>query len=178
MSTPPVATPEINKAKNAPPHEVKINCAQLWSLAQAQAIRRLSTQRNEYYLFGSKKWMLVGDFTTRAARIAGVYASFYLEREDGGQAAFKGRFYWMGLAAFASKQVMCGLKFTKLVDAATNTPYLLPQKYQTRSARMDSEKETSGFSRTYSVGTGFTANSQTASFHARVHETVIRSRNR
>lgn len=127
-NTPPIATPEINKAKNAAPHEVKINCAQLWSLAQAQAIRRLSTQRNEYYLFGSKKWMLVSDFSTRAARIAGVYASFYLEREDGGQAAFKGRFYWMGLAAFASKQVMCGLNFTKLVDAATNTLILAPAK--------------------------------------------------
>ncbi|WMJ02813.1 hypothetical protein RBU55_14950 [Pseudomonas chlororaphis subsp. aurantiaca] len=127
-NTPPIATPEINKAKNAPPHEIKINCAQLWSLAQAQAIRRLSTQRKEYYPFGSKKWMLVSDFSTRAARIAGVYASFYLEKEDGGQVAFKGRFYWMGLAAFASKQVMCGLNFTRIVDAAPKKPVLIPAK--------------------------------------------------
>lgn len=114
----PLAKVEINKAKNDPPHQIEATCAHLWSLAQFQAIKRLSVYRKEYYVFGDTKWMLVGDFSARAARIAGVYASFYLEREDGGKEAFKGRFYWMGLAAFASKQVKCGLDFTKLATAA------------------------------------------------------------
>lgn len=117
-TTTPIAKPEINKAKNDPPHEIKVTCENLWTLAQAHAIKRLTTQRKEYYLFGERKWVLVGDFSTRAARIAGVYASFYLEKEDGGREELKGRFYWMGLAAFASKQVMCGLNFTKLVNTA------------------------------------------------------------
>lgn len=114
----PLAKVEINKAKNDPPRQIEATCAHLWSLAQFHAIKRLSTYRKEYYLFGESKWMLVGDFSTRAARIAGVYASFYLEEEDGGKKEFKGRFYWMGLAAFASKQVMCGLDFTKIATAA------------------------------------------------------------
>jgi hypothetical protein len=114
----PVAKVEINKAKSDPPREVEVNCGHLWSLAQSEAIKRLSTYRKEFHLFGDQKWMLECDFSTRAARIAGVYASFYLETESGGNEAFKGRFYWMGLAAFASKQVMCGLDFTKLVTYA------------------------------------------------------------
>ncbi|MDF3136958.1 DUF2515 family protein [Pseudomonas extremaustralis] len=114
----PLAKIEINKTKNYPPHQIEITCNHLWSLAQVQAIKRLSTYRREYHLFGTTKWMLEGDFSLRAARIAGIYASFYLEKEDGGNEKFKGRFYWMGLAAFASKQVMCGLDFTTLAIAA------------------------------------------------------------
>jgi hypothetical protein len=108
----PLAKIEINKAKDDPPHQVEVSCDHLWSLAQVQAIQRLSTYRKEFHLFGDTKWMLEADFSVRAARIAGTYASFYLEKEDGGNEKLKGRFYWMGLAAFASKQVMCGLDFT------------------------------------------------------------------
>lgn len=114
----PLAKIEINKAKNDPPRQVEITCDKLWSLAQVHAIKRLSTYRREYQLFGERKWMLEDDFSIRAARIAGTYASFYLEQEDGGNKKLKGRFYWMGLAAFASKQVMCGLDFTTLATAA------------------------------------------------------------
>jgi len=114
----PLAKIEINKAKNDPPRQVEITCDHLWSLAQVQAIKRLSTYRKEYRLFGETKWMLESDFSVRAARIAGTYASFYLEKEEGGDEKFKGRFYWMGLAAFASKQVMCALDFTKLATVA------------------------------------------------------------
>jgi hypothetical protein len=108
----PLAKIKINKAKDDPPHQVEVSCDHLWSLAQVQAIQRLSTYRKEFHLFGDTKWMLEADFSVRAARIAGTYASFYLEKEDGGNEKLKGRFYWMGLAAFASKQVMCGLDFT------------------------------------------------------------------
>lgn len=114
----PLAKIEINKAKNDPPRQVEVTCDHLWSLAQVQAIKRLSTYRKQYRLFGETKWMLEGDFSVRAARIAGTYASFYLEKEEGGDEKLKGRFYWMGLAAFASKQVMCGLDFTTLATAA------------------------------------------------------------
>lgn len=114
----PLARIEINKAKNDPPRQVEITCDHLWSLAQVQAIKRLSTYRKQYRLFGDTKWMLEADFSVRAARIAGTYASFYLEKEDGGDEKLKGRFYWMGLAAFASKQVMCGLDFTTLANFA------------------------------------------------------------
>jgi hypothetical protein len=108
----PLARINIDKAKDDPPHQVEVSCDHLWSLAQVQAIKRLSTYRKEYHLFGETKWMLEADFSVRAARIAGTYASFYLEKEHGGNEKLKGRFYWMGLAAFASKQVMCGLDFT------------------------------------------------------------------
>lgn len=108
----PLAKINIDKAKDDPPHPVEVSCDHLWSLAQVHAIKRLSTYRKEYHLFGETKWMLEADFSVRAARIAGTYASFYLEKEDGGNEKLKERFYWMGLAAFASKQVMCGLNFT------------------------------------------------------------------
>ena len=78
----PLAKIEINKTKNYPPHQIEITCNHLWSLAQVQAIKRLSTYRREYHLFGTTKWMLEGDFSLRAARIAGTYASFYLEKES------------------------------------------------------------------------------------------------
>ncbi len=114
----PLAKIEIDKAKNDPPRQVEVTCDHLWSLAQVQAIKRLSNYRKEYRLFGETKWMLEADFSIRAARIAGIYASFYLEQEDGGNEKLMGRFYWMGLAAFASKQVMCGLDFTTLATTA------------------------------------------------------------
>lgn len=114
----PLVKIEINKAKDDPPRQVEVSCDHLWSLAQVQAIKRLSNYRKEYHLFGETKWMLEADFSVRAARIAGTYASFYLEKEDGGNEKLKGRFYWMGLAAFASKQVMCGLDFTKHATVA------------------------------------------------------------
>jgi len=63
-----------------------------------------------------KSTELVADFSVRAARIAAAYARFYLELEPGCNPALKGRFYWMGLAAFASKQVMCGLDFIKSAE--------------------------------------------------------------
>jgi len=48
-------------------------------------------------------------YSDRARRIAATYARFYLEIEDYGDPAKKGRFYWMALGAFASKTVACSL---------------------------------------------------------------------
>ncbi|WP_347902742.1 hypothetical protein [Pseudomonas purpurea] len=110
MKPTPLTCLDISKQKNAVPYDHCISCTQSWSFAQMEAIKRLSVQE-KCFLTGKKKWKLVSDFSVRAARIAGNYARFYLELEAGGQPKQKGRFYWMGLAAIASKQVKCGLDF-------------------------------------------------------------------
>lgn len=90
--------------------DITLSCAELWSIGQQEAIRRLSTQRSCLFTRVPRQH-LVGDFSARAARIAATYARFYLETEQGCNPDYKGRFYWMGLAAFASKQVKCALDF-------------------------------------------------------------------
>ena len=90
--------------------DITLSCAELWSIGQQEAIRRLSIQRSCLFTRVPRQH-LVGDFSARAARIAATYARFYLETEQGGDPDYKGRFYWMGLAAFASKQVKCALDF-------------------------------------------------------------------
>lgn len=91
-------------------HDVTLDCKELWSLGQQEALRRLSEEHSSWYSSASKQ-RLIASFSARAARIAASYARFYLEREEGGILEQKGRFYWMGLAAFASKQVKCALDF-------------------------------------------------------------------
>lgn len=90
--------------------DITLSCAELWSIGQQEAIRRLSIQRTCLFTKVPRQH-LVGDFSARAARIAATYARFYLETEQGCNPDYKGRFYWMGLAAFASKQVKCALDF-------------------------------------------------------------------
>ncbi|QDL56770.1 hypothetical protein EXZ61_11135 [Rhodoferax aquaticus] len=53
---------------------------------------------------------LLTEYNVRARRISATYARFYLEKEEGGKASKKGRFYWMALAAFAAKTVACSLE--------------------------------------------------------------------
>ncbi|WLG47749.1 hypothetical protein [Pseudomonas sp. FP1740] len=113
MSAQPITTFKTND-KECSVHEVVLGCDKLWAMGQEEAIRRLSKKRSS----GSSKYELISDFGARAARIAAAYASFYLEQGEDGKPELKGRFYWMGLAAFASKQVKCGLDFIP------NDPYL------------------------------------------------------
>jgi hypothetical protein len=70
-------------------------------MAQQFSTARLCTLTGEY------EGKLVRDYSVRARRIAATYARFYLETEDGGNPALKGRYYWMALGAFASKTVAC-----------------------------------------------------------------------
>ncbi len=49
-------------------------------------------------------------FSSRALRIAGAYARIFLEDFEHGDTRKLGRFYWAGLAAFASKQVAFTLR--------------------------------------------------------------------
>lgn len=113
MSAQPITTFKTND-KECSIHEVVLGCDKLWAMGQEEAIRRLSKRRSS----SSNKYELISDFSARAARIAAAYASFYLEQGEDGKPELKGRFYWMGLAAFASKQVKCGLDFIP------NDPYL------------------------------------------------------
>lgn len=106
MSAQPISTFKTNTQEGSV-HEVVLDCDTLWAMGQEEAIRLLSNRRSST----SSKYEWVTDFSTRAARIAAAYASFYLEQGEDGKPELKGRFYWMGLAAFASKQVKCGLDF-------------------------------------------------------------------
>jgi hypothetical protein len=114
MSDVPLATFTTNTDKDSQKQHVTA-CSLLWSKGQQAAINRLTYQKKGFFN-GSTRPELVPDYSARAARIAATYARFYLEQEEGCKPALKGRFYWMGLAAFASKQVKCGLDFVK--DAA------------------------------------------------------------
>lgn len=102
-------------------NDLNAGCVQLWTLCQQEAIRRLCV-KTRVECKKPARYELVKDFSTRAARIAGNYARIYLELEHNGQPAQKGRFYWTGLAAFASKQVMCALDYS----SNTKMRYLPP----------------------------------------------------
>ena len=88
--------------------EVKCDCNTMWSMAQQFSYLRLSDETAPF------KSTLVKNYAVRAKRIAATYARFYLELEQGGNVAKKGRFYWMALGAFASKTVACTLELRRL----------------------------------------------------------------
>lgn len=83
---------------------VTCDCPTMWSFVQEQCYLRMTNSTGDF------KSAMVKDYETRARRIAGTYARFYLEQEDHGDPKKKGRFYWMALAAFASKTVACTFK--------------------------------------------------------------------
>ncbi|HBX53920.1 DUF2515 family protein [Pseudomonas sp. UBA2684] len=109
MSTAPITTFATNAVTRSVCEE-PLACDKLWAMGQEAAISRLSVETRSFFSTTAKQ-ELVADFSARAARIAATYARFYLEQEEDGKPHLKGRFYWMGLAAFASKQVKCGLDF-------------------------------------------------------------------
>jgi hypothetical protein len=88
--------------------KVTLTCDTMWSLVQQFCYLRLSDATGHF------KARLVQDSAVRARRIAAVYARFYLELEDGCKPELQGRFYWMALAAFASKTVACSLETTRV----------------------------------------------------------------
>lgn len=83
--------------------DVNCDCNTMWSLAQQFSTKRLCVETGEH------EGELVGDYAVRARRIAGTYARFYLELEEGGDETKRGRYYWMALGAFASKTVACAI---------------------------------------------------------------------
>lgn len=99
-------------------NDLNPGCTELWSLGQQVAVRRLCIKTRIEYTQPAR-YELIADFGARAARIAGNYARIYLELEKNGKPELKGRFYWTGLAAFASKQVMCALDYTSQTKMRT-----------------------------------------------------------
>lgn len=101
------------------------DCNVIWSLAQQFAMRQLVTHtpvhnevldyrdRNAHVSeeLSAKKGppTFVSDPEVRARRIAAAYARVFLEDFHLGEPSKIGRFYWLGLGAFASKQVAATL---------------------------------------------------------------------
>ncbi|UIN21254.1 DUF2515 family protein [Herbaspirillum frisingense] len=83
--------------------EVHCDCNLMWSMIQQMSTKRLCR------LHGRNEGSIIPVYSDRARRISATYARFYLEIEDYGDPARKGRFYWMALGAFASKTVACSL---------------------------------------------------------------------
>lgn len=79
-------------------------CSYTWSIAQYQCFEKLTTSDDKKS--STIHLRVVQDGEARARRIAAVYAKFYLEHSDvNGNSQYKGRHFWMGLGAFASKTV-------------------------------------------------------------------------
>ncbi|MGR2825628.1 hypothetical protein FY048_08900 [Acinetobacter sp. 1124_18A] len=78
---------------------VQCDCSTFWEIYQQEAIKRVSNLKN------ANHYKLEPGYEARARRIASVYARIYLEQEISGIKQFRGRYYWMGLGAFASKTV-------------------------------------------------------------------------
>ena len=78
----------------------QVQCPKWWDMWQQYAYMQLSSaSKNGQIAFFSSNPI------QRAKTIAGIYARFYLEQEKYGNPKLKGRYYWMGLGAFASKTV-------------------------------------------------------------------------
>jgi hypothetical protein len=93
--------------------ELKCDCNLMWSMIQEMSTKRLCK------LHGRNEGSIIPVYSDRARRIAATYARFYLEKEDYGDPAKKGRFYWMALGAFASKTVACSLDDIRVVTIDT-----------------------------------------------------------
>ncbi|WP_447500728.1 DUF2515 family protein [Acinetobacter oleivorans] len=78
---------------------VQCDCLTFWEIYQQEAIKRVSNLKS------ANHYKLEPGYEARARRIASVYARIYLEQEISGTKLFRGRYYWMGLGAFASKTV-------------------------------------------------------------------------
>ncbi|SEO77731.1 DUF2515 family protein [Acinetobacter sp. yr461] len=91
-----------NSKTNISEHSCKdahCDCLTFWEIYQQEAIKRLSNLQK------ANNYKLEPGYEARARRIASVYAKIFLEIEHGGNKNLLGRYYWMGLGAFASKTV-------------------------------------------------------------------------
>jgi hypothetical protein len=112
--------PQSNTCINA-----QCDCNIIWSLAQQFAMRQISNyapahhgvpdyRNTEHSVSGTQPGNaqpeFVSNYAVRARRIASAYARMYLEKFPLGDTKKVGRFYWMGLGAFAAKQVAVTLE--------------------------------------------------------------------
>ncbi|CAB3726078.1 hypothetical protein LMG24076_05065 [Trinickia soli] len=105
--------------------DAQCSCEIIWSMAQQFSMRQLVTHAPMHahlpdyrecngHVLGEqleKNWTpkFVSDLEVRAKRIAAAYARVFLEDFHLGDKSKVGRFYWLGLGAFASKQVAATL---------------------------------------------------------------------
>jgi len=109
--------------------DAQCSCDVIWSLAQQFAMRQIVThapvhnhmpdyREDDPQVSGTQLEKEAPAFVTdpevRARRIAAAYARVFLEdfhlgAKGGSKGNFVGRFYWLGLGAFASKQVAATL---------------------------------------------------------------------
>lgn len=92
----------------------------MWSLCQYDALFRIS-----YVSSGITGFRYLKRDADRVKAIAAQYAKMYLEQTTYGDKNKRGRFYWMGLGAFAAKQVYCGIyaldDFVNIYSQGTST---------------------------------------------------------
>ncbi|KVC78079.1 DUF2515 family protein [Burkholderia ubonensis] len=104
--------------------DAQCDCKIIWSLAQQFSMRQIVTnvpthnhmpdyREGESHASGTQLEKqtptFVSDPEVRARRIAAAYARVFLEEFHLGDTSKIGRFYWLGLGAFASKQVAATL---------------------------------------------------------------------
>lgn len=104
--------------------DAQCNCNIIWSLAQQFSMRQIVTnarthdhmpdyREGEAHVSGAQLEKqaptFVSDPEVRARRIAAAYARVFLEEFHLGDKSKIGRFYWLALGAFASKQVAATL---------------------------------------------------------------------
>ncbi|MFI8144561.1 DUF2515 family protein [Acinetobacter sp. ABJ_C5_2] len=84
---------------------VNCDCTTIWEYYQQMAMTLLSNKKD------NQNYRIEPGYEARARRIASIYARIYLEmfpftsNQSVTAATYSGRFYWMGLGAFASKTV-------------------------------------------------------------------------
>ncbi|OSI14683.1 hypothetical protein BV912_12400 [Neisseria dumasiana] len=113
------------KTNTTPQSQQKLcfGCQNAWAEAQFEALNRMKSAERETYLvwFSPQgvvkrqgRYKIKSHYAQRAYDIAAVYAKMYLGAGEFQQFPLlkkhPGLFYWMGLAAFASKTVGCSLE--------------------------------------------------------------------
>ncbi|CAI3137390.1 hypothetical protein MWMV8_MWMV8_01117 [Acinetobacter calcoaceticus] len=84
---------------------VNCDCTTVWEYYQQMAMSLLSNKKD------NQNYRIEPGYEARARRIASIYARIYLEmfpfttNQSLTASTYSGRFYWMGLGAFASKTV-------------------------------------------------------------------------
>ncbi|UOO75880.1 hypothetical protein LVJ85_07395 [Neisseria sp. Dent CA1/247] len=116
---------ECYKTNTTPQSQLKLclECQNSWTEAQFEALNRMKSAERETYLvwFSPQgivqrkgRFKIKSHYAQRAYDIAAVYAKMYLGAGEFQQFPLlkkhPGLFYWMGLAAFASKTVGCSLE--------------------------------------------------------------------
>lgn len=74
-------------------------CIKMWEILQQKAMISLSNPKDN-----NNGFKLEAGYEAKARRCAAIYAQIYLEQLNG-KSHLMGRYYWMGLGAFASKTV-------------------------------------------------------------------------